>query len=182
MPDGTQKIEDTGPLTKKRMETVDDETSDRALAFIEEQTKAGKPWFVWWNGTRMHFRTHVKDELRGISGQDEYADGMVEHDRHIGKFLQKLDALGIADNTIVFYSTDNGPALQHLAGCGRDALPRREEHQLGGRLARTRHGALARASIPACLEQSDRPSHGLAADLPRDRRRAGHQRQAVDRL
>ncbi|MCU0835855.1 MAG: arylsulfatase [Chromatiaceae bacterium] len=109
MPDGTQKIEDTGPLTKKRMETVDDETSARALEFIEEQTKAGKPWFVWWNGTRMHFRTHVKDELRGISGQDEYADGMVEHDRHIGQFLTKLDDLGIADNTIVFYSTDNGP-------------------------------------------------------------------------
>ncbi|UHD15700.1 arylsulfatase [Thiocapsa bogorovii] len=109
MPDGTQKIEDTGPLTKKRMETIDDETSDRAIAFIEEQTEAGKPWFVWWNGTRMHFRTHVKDELRGISGQDEYADGMVEHDRHIGKFLKTLDDLGLADNTIVFYSTDNGP-------------------------------------------------------------------------
>jgi arylsulfatase len=111
MPDGTQKIEDTGPLTKKRMETVDDETSDRAIAFIEEQHKTGKPWFVWWNGTRMHFRTHVKDELRGISGQDEYADGMVEHDRHIGKFLDKLDELGIADDTIVFYSTDNGPHM-----------------------------------------------------------------------
>ncbi|HCS93055.1 MAG: arylsulfatase [Thiohalocapsa sp. PB-PSB1] len=109
LPDGTQKIEDTGPLTKKRMETVDDETSDRAIAFIEEQTKAAKPWYVWWNGTRMHFRTHVKPELRGISGQDEYADGMVEHDRHIGKFLDKLDELGIADETIVFYSTDNGP-------------------------------------------------------------------------
>jgi arylsulfatase len=108
-PDGTQKIEDTGPLTKKRMETVDDETSERALAFIEEQLKAGKPWFVWWSGTRMHFRTHVKPELRGISGQDEYADGMVEHDRHVGKFLAKLDELGIAENTIVFYSTDNGP-------------------------------------------------------------------------
>jgi arylsulfatase len=109
MPDGSQKIEDTGPLTKKRMETVDDETSDRALAFIEEQHKAGKPWFVWWSGTRMHFRTHVKEELRGISGQDEYSDGMVEHDMHIGKFLETLDRLGIADNTIVFYSTDNGP-------------------------------------------------------------------------
>jgi arylsulfatase len=108
-PDGTQKIEDTGPLTKKRMETVDDETSDRALAFIEEQQRAGKPWFVWWNGTRMHFRTHVKAELRGISGQDEYSDGMVEHDRHVGKFLAKLDELGIAENTIVSYSTDNGP-------------------------------------------------------------------------
>jgi len=108
-PDGTQKIEDTGPLTKKRMETVDDETSDRAIAFIREQHAAGKPWFVWWNGTRMHFRTHVKSELRGISGQDEYADGMVEHDMHIGKFLKLLDELGIADNTIVHYSTDNGP-------------------------------------------------------------------------
>jgi len=109
MPDGSQKIEDTGPLTKKRMETVDDDTSDQAIRFIEDNTKAGKPWFVWWSGTRMHFRTHVKEELRGISGQDEYADGMVEHDRHIGKFLDKLDQLGIADNTIVFYSTDNGP-------------------------------------------------------------------------
>jgi arylsulfatase len=109
MPDGTQKIEDTGPLTKKRMETVDDDTSDRAIEFIRKQHEAGKPWFVWWNGTRMHFRTHVKPELRGISGQDEYADGMVEHDMHIGKFLKLLDELGIADNTIVFYSTDNGP-------------------------------------------------------------------------
>ena len=106
---GKQKIEDTGPLTKKRMETVDDETSDRAIEFIREQQKAGKPWFVWWNGTRMHFRTHVKESLRGISGQDEYADGMVEHDMHVGKFLKLLDELGIADNTIVFYSTDNGP-------------------------------------------------------------------------
>ena len=108
-PDGTQKIEDTGPLTKKRMETVDDETSDRAIEFIKEQTEAGNPWFLWWNGTRMHFRTHVKSDLRGISGQDEYSDGMVEHDMHVGKFLKLLDELGIADNTIVFYSTDNGP-------------------------------------------------------------------------
>src|SRR5210317_1292078 len=107
-PDGSQKIEDTGPLTKKRMETVDDETSDAAIDFIERQVKADKPFFVWWSGTRMHFRTHVKDELRGISGQDEYSDGMVEHDMHIGQFLKVLDELGIADNTIVFYSTDNG--------------------------------------------------------------------------
>ena len=105
--DGT--IEDTGPLTKKRMETIDDETTAAAIDFIERQHAAGKPWFVWWSGTRMHFRTHVKEELRGISGQDEYSDGMVEHDRHIGQFLDKLDELGIADNTIVFYSTDNGP-------------------------------------------------------------------------
>ena len=106
---GKQKIEDTGPLTKKRMETVDDETSDAAIDFIRRQHAAGTPWFVWWSGTRMHFRTHVKKELRGISGQDEYADGMVEHDMHIGKFLELLDELQIADNTIVHYSTDNGP-------------------------------------------------------------------------
>ncbi len=103
------RIEDTGPLTKKRMETVDDETLAGALDFIERTHQSGKPFFVWWNGTRMHFRTHVKAELRGISGQDEYSDGMVEHDMHVGKLLDKLDELGITDNTIVFYSTDNGP-------------------------------------------------------------------------
>lgn len=105
------RIEDTGPLTKKRMETIDDDTSDAAIDFIERQHKADKPFFCWWNGTRMHFRTHVKKELRGISGQDEYADGMVEHDMHVGKLLKKLDELGIADNTIVLYSTDNGPHM-----------------------------------------------------------------------
>ncbi|MCR9087886.1 MAG: arylsulfatase [Rhodobacteraceae bacterium] len=109
--DGTQTIEDTGPLTKKRMETVDDETVAAALDFIRTTTAEGTPWFVWWSGTRMHFRTHVKPELDGISGQDEYADGMVEHDMHIGQFLELLDELGIADNTLVFYSTDNGPHM-----------------------------------------------------------------------
>ena len=103
------RIEDTGPLTKKRMETIDDETVAAAIDFIERQEAAGKTWFVWWSGTRMHFRTHVKAEHRGISGQDEYSDGMVEHDMHIGEFLKALDELGIADETIVFYSTDNGP-------------------------------------------------------------------------
>ena len=107
--DGTQTIEDTGPLTKKRMETVDEETLAAAKDFIIRQVSAGKPFFCWWNGTRMHFRTHVKEELRGISGQDEYGDGMVEHDMHVGELLTLLDELGIADNTIVQYSTDNGP-------------------------------------------------------------------------
>jgi len=107
----TQEIEDTGPLTRERMKVIDDETSDAAIEFIREQTEAGNPWFVWWNGTRMHFRTHVKEELRGISGQNEYADGMVEHDMHVGKFLNLLDELGIADNTVVLYSTDNGPHM-----------------------------------------------------------------------
>jgi len=105
---GKQRCEDTGPLTKKRMETVDDETSQRAMEFIREQQKAGKPWFVWWNGTRMHFRTHVQ-EGRRHAGNDEYTDGMIEHDMHVGQFLDLLDELGVADNTIVLYSTDNGP-------------------------------------------------------------------------
>ena len=104
-------IEDTGPLTRKRMETVDDETVAAAIDFIKRKTAEDVPWFVWWSGTRMHFRTHVKDELRGISGQDEYSDGMVEHDMHIGQFLDLLDELDIADDTFVFYSTDNGPHM-----------------------------------------------------------------------
>ena len=108
------KIEDTGPLTKKRMETVDDETVAAAIDFIRRQHKANKPWFVWWNGTRMHFRTHVSQQVRAQVAEtyphaDEYQAGMVEHDMHIGQFLDLLDELGIADNTIIHYSTDNGP-------------------------------------------------------------------------
>lgn len=106
---GGQTIEDTGPLTRKRMETIDDETVAATKDFITRQVKAGKPFFTWWNGTRMHFRTHVKAEHRGLSGQDEYGDGMVEHDIHVGELLKLIDDLGIADDTIIFYSTDNGP-------------------------------------------------------------------------
>ncbi len=105
---GGQKIEDTGPLTKKRMETIDEETVAAAKDFITRQVKAGKPFFCWWNGTRMHFRTHVKAEHRH-KGNDEYTDGMIEHDIQVGQLLKVLDDLGIADNTIVQYSTDNGP-------------------------------------------------------------------------
>jgi arylsulfatase len=106
---GGQTIQDTGPLTRKRMETIDEETMAAAMDFIDRQHKAGKPWFVWWNGTRMHFRTHVKAANRGISGQDEYSDGMIEHDRHVGELLKKVADLGIANDTIILYSTDNGP-------------------------------------------------------------------------
>ena len=119
-----QEIEDTGALTRERMETVDDETSDAAIAFIEEKTAAGEPWFVWWSGTRMHFRTHVKDEMRAqaneIAGRnvDECSAGMIEHDMHTGKFLDKLDELGIADNTIAFHSIDNGPHMNTWPDAG----------------------------------------------------------------
>jgi len=102
------KIEDTGPLTKKRMETVDTEVTDAALRFMDDAVKDDKPFFVWWNSTRMHVNTHLKPESEGRTGLGVYADGMVEHDDMVGQLLAKLDELGIADNTIVMYSTDNG--------------------------------------------------------------------------
>jgi arylsulfatase A-like enzyme len=106
---GKQKIEDTGALTKKRMETIDDEVTEKALDFINRAQKAGKPFFVWYNTSAMHFRTHCAKKHEGKSGQGFYNDVMVAHDENIGKMLAKLDELGIADNTIVMYSTDNGP-------------------------------------------------------------------------
>lgn len=108
---GGQSCEDTGPLTRKRMETIDEETLAAAKEFIKRQHDAGQPFFVWWNATRMHFRTHVKKEHTGISGPsgDEYHDGMVEHDTMVGELLALVDELGISENTIVQYSTDNGP-------------------------------------------------------------------------
>jgi arylsulfatase A-like enzyme len=107
------KIEDTGPLTIKRMETIDDETSDAAMDFMGRQVSANKPFFVWMNFTRMHIFTHVRESMRGQSGMpgNEYADGMIEHDQDVGKLLKKLDDLKIADNTIVIYTTDNGPNM-----------------------------------------------------------------------
>ena len=102
------KIEDTGPLTKKRMETVDEEVTTRALDFMDRAKAADKPFFVWWNSTRMHIWTHLKPESEGKTGLGVYADGMVEHDGHVGQLLDKLKELGIEDNTIVMYSTDNG--------------------------------------------------------------------------
>jgi len=102
------RIEDTGPLTRKRMETVDEEVTAAALDFMDRAVKAGKPFFVWWNSTRMHIWTHLKPASQGKTGLGVYADGMVEHDGMVGQLLDKLDELGVADNTIVMYSTDNG--------------------------------------------------------------------------
>ena len=106
---GGQTIKDTGPLTKKRMETIDEEITARTLEYIERQAKADQPFFLWYNSTAMHFRTHVAEKNLGKSGQDPYSDRMVVHDEQIGMMLDKLDELGIADNTFVMYSTDNGP-------------------------------------------------------------------------
>ena len=104
--DGT--IEDTGPLTRKRMETVDDEVTAGALDFLDRAVEQDKPFFLWWNSTRMHVFTHLKEESEGVTGYGIFADGMAEHDAHVGQLLDRLDEHGIADNTIVMYSTDNG--------------------------------------------------------------------------
>jgi arylsulfatase A-like enzyme len=110
---GKQTIEDTGALTKKRMETIDDETSAAAIDFMKRQQTAGKPFFTWFNATRMHLRTHVRESHRGryTHGDSEYIDGMMEHDDTIGTILKALDDMGIADNTIVLYTSDNGPHM-----------------------------------------------------------------------
>jgi len=108
---GGQKIEDTGPLTRKRMETIDDDVAARSADFITKQAADGKPMFVWVNFTHMHYRTYVPEEAKGQAGrwQSKYHDAMIQHDKNVGTVLDAIDAAGIADNTIVFYSTDNGP-------------------------------------------------------------------------
>jgi arylsulfatase len=119
-PGGKQKIEDTGPLTRKRMETVDDEFADAAVDFIRRQHAAGTPFFVWFNATHMHFRTHAKPESIGQAGrwQSEYHDTMIDHDRTVGRLLDELDELGLADDTIVIYGTDNGPHMNSWPDAG----------------------------------------------------------------
>ena len=106
---GKQVCKDTGPLNRKRMETVDEEFLGRAIEFIRSNNEVGKPWFVWFNSSRMHLWTHLKPESRNKTGKGLYADGMVEHDGHVGVLLDLLDELEIADNTTVVYTTDNGP-------------------------------------------------------------------------
>ena len=119
-PDGTQTIVDTGALTKKRMETIDDEVLAKAKDFIDRQVKADIPFLLWFNTTHMHFRTHAKPESLGQSGrwQSEYHDVMIDHDKCVGELLNYLDALGITDNTFVMYSTDNGPHINSWPDAG----------------------------------------------------------------
>jgi arylsulfatase A-like enzyme len=117
---GGQKIKNTGPLTKKRMETIDDEFMAGAKEFIAKQHKKGTPFFLWFNASHMHFRTHAKPRSKGQSGrwQSEYHDVMIDHDKHVGELLKLLDDLGIADNTLVMYSTDNGPHMNSWPDAG----------------------------------------------------------------
>ena len=115
-------IEDTGPLTRKRMETVDGEFLEAAKRFIRDANSRGEPFFVWFNSTRMHVWTHLKEESVGVTGQGIFADGMVEHDGHVGELLDLIDELGIADNTIVQYSTDNGAEVMTWPDGGTTAF------------------------------------------------------------
>jgi len=128
---GKQVCVDTGPLTKKRMETIDDEIQNKAMDFIKSQQKAGKPFFAWVNYTHMHFRTHAKPESMGQSGvaQSEYHDAMIDHDKNVGAILDLIDELNIADNTIVLYSTDNGPHRNSWPDAG--SSPFRNEKNTG---------------------------------------------------
>ena len=180
------RIEDTGPLTRKRMETIDDDTAAAAIDFIRRQTKAGKPWFVWWNGTRMHFRTHVSPEKmaeikKTHPNADEYTAGMIEHDMHIGQFLALLDELGIAGKTIVHYSTDNGPHMNTWPDAAMTPFRSEKNTELGGRVACPGRRALAGRGHAGQCQQRHRPPHGLAAHLPCRRRQERH-KEAARRL
>ena len=177
---GKQTIEDTGALTKKRMETIDDETSAAAIDFMKRQQTAGKPFFCWFNATRMHLRTHVRESHRGryTHGDSEYIDGMMEHDDTIGTLLKSLDDMGVADNTDRRLHQRQRPAHEHLAGRRHDLVPLREEHQLGGRLPRALLRALAgRHRARHGHQRVDEPQR-LGPDALLDRRRAGHRREA----
>ena len=170
---GKQVCKDTGPLTKKRMETIDDDIADRAVDFIQRQNEAGKPVFVWVNFTHMHFRTHTKPESIGQSGrwQSPYHDAMIDHDKNVGTVLKALDDLGIADNTFVMYSTDNGPHMNTLAGRRDDAVPQREELELGRRLPGAGDGPLAGQ------DQAGQVSNEIVAHLDWLPTLAGHGRR-----
>ena len=180
---GKQKIEDTGPLTKKRMETIDDEVLEHGLDFIGRQVAAGTPFFVWVNTTHMHFRTHPKPESVGQAGrwQSPYHDTMIDHDKVVGALLDKLDELGIAENTIVIYSTDNGPHMNSWPDAGM--TPFRSEKNTNWEGAFRIPELIRWPGQDRCRDgvERDRPAPRLAPDLPRGRRRARHRREAEGR-
>ena len=168
-------ITDTGPLTRKRMETIDEEVTAKALDFMERAKQANKPFFIWWNSTRMHIWTHLKKESQGKTGLGIYPDGMVEHDGHVGQVLAKLKELGLDENTIVMYSTDNGAEIDELARRRHHDVSRREEHELGGRLPRALRYPLARRDQARHGHQRHRRARRHAPHAAR--RRGRHDRR-----
>ena len=157
---GGQRIEDTGPLTRKRMETVDDEFLEAAIDFIRRQQKEDKPFFVWFNASHMHFRTHPKPENVGQAGrwQSTYHDTMIDHDRLMGRLLDLLDELGLTDNTMVMYSTDNGPHMNSWPDAGMTPFRNEKNSNWEGAY---RVPCLMRwpAHIPAGITVNDIGSH-----------------------
>ena len=179
---GGQTITDTGPLTKKRMETIDEEITDGALAWMEKQAKADKPFFLWYNSTAMHFRSHVAAKNIGKSGQDPYSDRMVTHDEQIGQMLNKLDELGIADNTIVMYSTDNGPQNDTWPDGGNTPFRSNKDTNWEGGLARAVSHALAGQDQGRHVAERYRLPHRHVSDLARCRRQSGRYQATPRRL
>ncbi len=163
------KITDTGPLTRKRMETIDEEVNAKAIDFMERAKKADKPFFIWWNSTRMHIFTHLKAASDGKTGQGIYADGMVEHDGHVGQLLAKLKELGLEDNTIVMYSTDNGAETFTWPDGGTTMFRGEKNTQLGRRLPRAGDDQVARRHQARHGDQRHLRARGHAADAGRSR-------------
>jgi arylsulfatase len=173
---GKQVCKDTGPLHPKRMETIDDDIAQRANEFMKESVEAGKPVFLWITFTHMHLWTHTKPESLGQSGrwQSKYHDTMIDHDKNVGSILDMIDKLGIADNTIVMYGTDNGPHMNTWPDGGMTPF-------LGGRLPHAGHGALAGQDQGRYgIERNYVPSR-LDADPAGRRRRARYQGKAPER-
>jgi arylsulfatase A-like enzyme len=175
---GGQTIENTGPLTRSAWRPSMRKPSPRPRTSSPARPRPASPSSCWWNGTRMHFRTHVKPEHRGISGQDEYSDGMVEHDMHVGELLKLIDDLGLADNTIVQYSTDNGPHYNTWPDAGTTPFRSEKNSNWEGAfrvllrpLARPFPRPRRRSTASCRTKTGCRPS--------RRRRRAGHQGEAA---
>ena len=177
---GKQTIENTGPLTRKRMETVDEEFLASALDFMERKTKEGVPWFCYFNPTRMHVFTHLKPSSVGKTGHGLYPDGMVELDGYVGQLLKKLDDLGVTDNTIVVFTTDNGAEVLSWPDGG--ATPFRGEKDTnwegGWRVPCVMRwpGVIK----PGEVINEIGSLHGFPADVRGGRRRAGHRREAEE--
>ena len=169
-------------MTKKRMETIDEEITSAALGWMEKQAKADKPFFLWYNSTAMHFRTHLAAKNRGKSGQDDYSDRMVTHDEQIGEILDKLDELGIADNTIVMYSTDNGPENDTWPdGANTPFHGQKDSNWEGGWRVPCFIRWPGKIEAGAILNGIALP-HRHVPDAAGDRRRSGHHREAARRL
>ncbi len=177
---GKQTIENTGPLTRKRMETVDEEFLASALDFMERKTKESVPWLCYFNPTRMHVFTHLKPASVGKTGHGLYPDGMVELDGYVGQLLKKVDDLGVADNTVVVFTTDNG--AEECIWPDGGATPFRGEKDTnweGGWRVAVRH-ALARRHQAGRGHQRDRVADGFPADVRGGRRGAGHRRETQE--